>query len=104
MTGTVSGNNGLQPIPMIICPSVRSSQASDIVFSSPTIHGFPNTSDVFISYSRTDQLTVTFESSTSEHGLDNFAEGLTTVYVTAMDSDSNSATCQFTYTHIPGKC
>ena len=102
MTGAVSGNSGLQSNPMIICPSLRSSQASDIVFSSPTIYGFPNTSDVSISYSRTDQLTVTFKSSTSEHSLDNFAEGSTTVYATAMDSDSNSATCQFTYTHLPG--
>ena len=87
----------------VVCPSVSSSTASYIVFSSPTTYRFPNSSDVSISYSRTGHSTVTLASSTSAHGLGNFTEGSTTVHVEAMDSAGNSASCQFTYTRKPGR-
>ena len=101
MAGAVRGNIDLKPT--IICPSITSAFASDIVISSPTLYRFPNTNDVSVTYSRTGHPTVTLASSASEHRLENFTEGSTTVRVTAMDSAGNSAACQFIYIRKPGK-
>ncbi|XP_072013307.1 uncharacterized protein [Amphiura filiformis] len=89
------------PGPVVLCPSVSSSLASTITFSSPTVHFFPNTSDVSISYSRNGTQISTFPLSDSEHSLRGFLEGSTTVILTAMDSAGNTAKCQFTYTRMP---